>query len=1202
MATDDLSRSAYYSRKRYSGVRMQQGRVLTDDDFNEQEHINHEDKRLTRRDVIGRAGSPDQGFAVDNVEVTADGNIDFDILAGTFYLSGLRVPLPEKQQFRLQYDWLQRPEIAAPESERHDMVYLEVWEQKVSSVEDSELIEKALGGPDTTTRRRIMARVKIQEDVGTNYCPEAWQQVKSSQQSAIGGAWGCDTQLSSDATLTVDYEENGEEEDLCSPSVLAGYLGAENQAIRVQLVDNDHFTWGFDNGAPLYRATLEDAASSRNTLKFLTEPKDQAHWPQAGQVVEVLPWSAVLLNGEKLAEELSPGHLSALAGSYDPDTGEITLTTALPANFGEQWKNRADKTTLETIRFGTEDLESEYFFLRVWDRGSDTSSDPKIAVGSKVVLGNTGINVTVAGANRMPGDHWIIAARPHTPDQVVPWELEVQRAPEGYHRFYAPLALIHWHAPGAAEPIVYDCRKKFRPLTDLKGCCTYEVGDGVDSSGDFDSIEEAVRHLPDQGGRICVLPGVHHANLRVVDRENIHIAGCGAQSIVHPTVETLDQPIFSFSSCRNIKIDNLTLMTDTGSAVEVKDALDAANASVGVTIERNRIFALTHAINIRVKNELAGKNAIRIRDNIIGMWDLEDSDVAIFTGADDVLIHNNEIRVVPAPDPQDPDDPRDPEGPDSELYDPCGDHGKYYGQALWIMQVVNSTLYYLTLAWDYKQFEYKAKGGVQIGGGSEQVRIVNNAIVGGWGHGVTLGDVPNLVELYEGAVHGVPIDIRYYDAKKPFVDDVQDKDLLGRLQDKFNAYLYAIAIEDNRIRNMGMSGVSVAVFTNLEKIGLLVHAQDITINRNQIMNCVQQIPEERPAGMEREAGFGGIALASCENVMIQENRIERNGRSQLEPICGVLILYGENLDISNNRILDNGPRTIPNDTRAVAGLRGGIVITMSFKQVLVGVLQEQETASTDCVPAVRLHQNIVTQPLGQALFLLGLGPVSIVGNQLTSQGADYRVNIYSLMACAVLVLNLGISKDLLGALLLTSFKLLATNNTALLSNRAIAIGAIDVQALLRALFYFPDGHTLFANNQVKLDQRSIENTFAFGSQLLASLDDVSYNGNQSEITSTFLPGFSVDIVWTDVALFGATLRSNDNRFQEGFTITFNSLFSYGFLNTAVSNQATHCMMVYGARREYSGNLVVYDAECAQDYLSIGRLIKIPEYKLMEATT
>jgi len=1040
MATDDLSRSAYYPQKRYSGVRMQQGRVLTDDDFNEQEHINHEDKRLTSRDVIGIAGSPDQGFSIGNVNVTPGDNVDFDITAGTFYIGGIRVALDDNQTFRLQTDWLQIPNFVAPRIERYDMVYMEVWQQKVSAVEDSELIEKALGGPDTSTRRRTMCRIKLQEDVVSNDCPQAWQQVKTVVQTAIGGVWQHGTQLSSDAQLTVDYQNNGGDEDLCSPSVLAGYLGAENQAIRVQLVDEDHFTWGFDNGAPLYRVTLEDAASDRKTIKFQAEPKDQAHWPQAGQVLEILPWSAVLLNGEKLAEEISPGHFSILESSYDPDRREITLTTALPSvpelpvNFGEQWKNRDDHVALQTTRFGSENLDGDYFFMRVWDRGSDTSSDATIAVGSEAVLGNTGINVTITGDNRMPGDHWIIAARPHTPDQVVPWQLEALRQPEGYHRFYAPLAIIHWNALSETVPVVYDCRKRFRPLTDLNGCCTYEVGDGMHSIGDFDSIEKAVKHLPAQGGRICVLPGVHKANLKVLNRDNIHITGCGDQSIVHPTVETPDQPIFGFSSCRNIKIDNITLFTHTGTAVEVKDALDADKASVGITIERNRIFALTHAINIRVKNELPGKNAIRIRDNIIAMWDLEDGDVAIFTGADDVLIHNNEISVVTAPEPQDPKDPREPDGPDGELYDPCGDHEKYYGQSLWILHIVQSTLYYMTLALDYKQFDFKAKGGVQIGGGSELVRITYNRITGGNSNGVTLGDLPVEGEL--GAIFEKRMYVERLDAMHQ-----------QYLEQNFLGYLYEIVIENNFIVGMGLSGIGVAAFLHSETIGLMISIDEITIRENHITNCANQVPDEKPESMLRESGFGGIVLAACENVVIAHNKIQDNGRYEKQAVCGVLIVYGEDVDISNNRIINNGPLGQANGEALDRGLRGGIVVLLSFKQLVYQFIQNKGFTRPDGIPAVKVHDNIVVQPMGQALYLAAFGPVSVVGNQFTTQGADYRVNPFSIIAGAVFIINLGVSQDLMAAaMFLNSFRYVGTGNSMLYA-RASALAQVPATSV-----------------------------------------------------------------------------------------------------------------------------------------------------------
>ena len=57
MSTIDLSRDATDPRKRYAGVRMQQGRVLTDDDFNEAAVLDAEEMRRTRLDAIGAYGA-----------------------------------------------------------------------------------------------------------------------------------------------------------------------------------------------------------------------------------------------------------------------------------------------------------------------------------------------------------------------------------------------------------------------------------------------------------------------------------------------------------------------------------------------------------------------------------------------------------------------------------------------------------------------------------------------------------------------------------------------------------------------------------------------------------------------------------------------------------------------------------------------------------------------------------------------------------------------------------------------------------------------------------------------------------------------------------------------------------------------------------------------------------------------------------------
>ena len=67
------------------------------------------------------------------------------------------------------------------------------------------------------------------------------------------------------------------------------------------------------------------------------------------------------------------------------------------------------------------------------------------------------------------------------------------------------------------------------------------------------------------------------------------------------------------------------------------------------------------------------------------------------------------------------------------------------------------------------------------------------------------------------------------------------------------------------------------------------------------------------------------------------------------------------------------------------------------------------------------------------------------------------------------------------------------------------------------------------------------------------------------------------MLFNTVAL-GVTVRVNDNRFQEGFTMTAYSLLSLGYLNTAATNQATHCLFVLGHRTQAPSNIIATDLD------------------------
>lgn len=1137
MATEDLSRSAFYPGKHYTGVRMQQGRVLTDDDYNEGERLQREAQRRTRLDVIGPCGSPDLGFAVANPTI-AGGQIDFDIEPGTFYLGGLRLERQSGERFQEQSDWLLNPGQDAPGAgdERFDLVYLEAWQQPVSAVEDEELFEVALGGPDTATRLRTMGRVRVRPTSG-DHCRAAWEELQAAWAAAGDGELAGDHELVPGSRLTVTFEPGGEADDLCAPQVAGGYLGAENQAIRVQLVDRDHFTWGFDNAAPLYRV---QASADGTTITLLSEPRDQAHWPQAGQVVEILPWSAVLVNGEKLAEELEPGHLSRLADPYDPDRRTITLVDPLPPGFGEEWTRRGDAEDLRHSRFGRVGPREPYFFLRVWDRGADRDSEPALAIApGPVALGTTGLRVAFGGTDHRPGDHWILAARPETPDRVVPWELEAERPPDGVRRFYAPLAVLHWS--GGAGKVVDDCRKTFRPLTgaEVGGCCTYTVGDGVQSQGDLTSLQEAIQRLPPGGGEICLLPGDHLGPVVLADRDNVTIHGCGVHGRLRAGAGGADPTaaVLRIENCTRITVRSLAIVAAERVAVEIAGNLALATLE-HVTLQDLEIIAKDRSAVVATgaRYLTLETSAIRIEplDTSLTRDSVQGKVAAVVVGGEDLRIEGNCITT---------------------------DGGR--------------------------GLQRSALGGLQILGGSERVEIRRNSISGGNGNGISLGSYQyqpvSVVNSYEATVdyyanyrHDLTGEsyINVSDngcvevdpnPQRPADDQVPISD--GALRD--------VRIVDNDIAEMGANGIAVIRFFDLGREPLLITTDRLTIERNRIRGCLRLEFVQLPAELRQVTTFGAIALADGEYLVVRDNMLEGNAAGRSDAICGVFILNGEGIVVDGNRILHNG-RLADAANPPGPGLRGGIHIGLARPRTvpLAG------GARQDGVPATRVHGNVVVSPEGRALKILAIGPVSVEGNQFTAHGshslktepmpgnrqdsftgaAEVTREERSAAPTALTALN-----DALGGAVVSIVNLGFSNELYLQLLGLSGFGLSDElpepsEAEATGTRLFAGGNVMFNDNQVVLDAYSDAVTQAVSVVTLFSFDDVSMVGNQCDADLLF------DRILTNAFVMGflSSVRVADNRFKAGVFNGLLSVLTWSFwFNSTTDNQGTHCFFVVG---------------------------------------
>ncbi|MEJ2665404.1 MAG: hypothetical protein P8107_15425, partial [Spirochaetia bacterium] len=323
-----------------------------------------------------------------------------------------------------------------------------------------------------------------------------------------------------------------------------GYLGAENQAIRVQLTDANHFTWGFDNASLLFKVRI----SENKKVTFITRPKDSFQWPGVNEVVEVLNPAALLPNNEKIAD--LTGHLSNVA-ELNREAGELILKDS--AGFDEK----------------------ETYFLRVWKRGMISGENPPTvriqAEGN--ILGHTGVKINITGGGGF-ADYWIITVRPETPDILLPRQLLTGMTPMGLKFYYTPLALIKWKKDATRHnsvvgEIISDCRKRFFPLTQQHLCCTIKVGDGIHSFGHTDSIQEAVSLVPD-GGRICLLPGYHRAHIRLVNRRNLVLSGCANQSFIVPTGTENDAPLLLIRDSDAVTVEGCNFSCLTETAVEME--------------------------------------------------------------------------------------------------------------------------------------------------------------------------------------------------------------------------------------------------------------------------------------------------------------------------------------------------------------------------------------------------------------------------------------------------------------------------------------------------------------------------------------------------------------------------------------------------------------------------------------------------------
>jgi hypothetical protein len=163
-----LVNSRYYAgtRRYYTGVYQQQGRMLTDADWNEQVSIG----RAILDDVLW-AIFRDEGVLQSGHSIDADGKKFFSwYVYAKGLCSWLDVPFAEGQEVPDYGNQMDFPEAPGRLSEG-DRLYADVWERSVLSLEDPGLKDPGLHGADTCTRTQMVLQLKrapagIESEVG----------------------------------------------------------------------------------------------------------------------------------------------------------------------------------------------------------------------------------------------------------------------------------------------------------------------------------------------------------------------------------------------------------------------------------------------------------------------------------------------------------------------------------------------------------------------------------------------------------------------------------------------------------------------------------------------------------------------------------------------------------------------------------------------------------------------------------------------------------------------------------------------------------------------------------------------------------------------------------------------------------------------------------------------------------------------------
>jgi len=358
----------------------------------------------------------------------------------------------------------QSPDLRASQS---FLAFLDVWERNITSAQDDEIREKALNGPDTTTRTRIEWRMKLLScDLESKSCQQAALKLKSltgEKNSRIAvRLQPCQAQFAKDP---------------CDALSGSAYRGLENQLYRVEIHEpgvagKATFKWSRNNGAIAFAIAsfiAEESGGDESAASGV------GAGPEACKKVklEQIGWDGELrIHKDDWVEILGDeteilGEPGTLARVEEIDETDLILTLTADVSGHREESN----PVVRRWDISEGDQEGSPTFAGISTEGS--SED-----GGWIQIEN-GIEVCFkAGDYYQTGDYWMVAAR-NTGEIEWPHD-ESDFVPKFGIKHHSCLLAILTRNDDRIWKIEKDCRKLFSPLTDMV-FLSYVGGDGQEA-------------------------------------------------------------------------------------------------------------------------------------------------------------------------------------------------------------------------------------------------------------------------------------------------------------------------------------------------------------------------------------------------------------------------------------------------------------------------------------------------------------------------------------------------------------------------------------------------------------------------------------------------------------------------------------------------------------------------------------------------